>query len=163
MFAKLLLAFGRKASAVVVGPQSAAMTGAAGRVTRASRPARVTLADPGEKDPQPPPVTLTLVERRRLHVNPLNEYGGNIPCGPFEWGLSNDLLAKLDVAVDTKSAWMYPVALGQCAVTVRGAKRETTLNVAIVPAIPTTLNLVADAPEVFRGLDDIDSRAAGVL
>ena len=161
MLARLMLGFARKAAAVVAGAGSAALTGVA-RVP--SNPPRVTLAGRlGERDPAPPPVTLTLVERRRLYVNPLNEYGGKISCGPFEWSLSNELLAKLDVSADTRSAWIYPRALGQCAVTVSGAKREVTLDVAIVPAIPATLNLVAEEPEVFRSLGALDGTAAGVL
>jgi hypothetical protein len=160
MFRKLLMAFARKTVAVASAGGAAALSGAAGLP---SNPPRVTLSMTGDTDPQPPAVTLTLVERRRLHVNPLNEYGGKIPCGPFEWSLSNQLLAKLDVAADTRSAWLYPIALGQCAVTVSGAKRASTLDVAIVPAIPATLNLVADEPEVFRSLASLDSAAGGVL
>jgi hypothetical protein len=149
MLAKLILLFARKAVAVA-GAGAAAISGA-GAIPPS--PMRATIAAaPGEKDPAPPPVTLTLVQRRRLHVDPLDEYGGRVPCGPFEWHLSNELLAKLDIAADSRSAWVYPIALGQCAVTVTGAKRETTLDVAIVDAIPATLNLVADEPEVFRSL-----------
>jgi hypothetical protein len=73
------------------------------------------------------------------------------------------LIAKLDVSTNTQSAWIYPIALGQCAVTVTGAKREVTLAVAIVEAVPVTLNLVADEPEVFRDLAAVDSAAGGVL
>jgi hypothetical protein len=160
MLAKLVMLFARKRVASVSGGGSAALS-TTGSVS--ASPMRVTLAAAGEKDPAPPPVTLTLVERRRIRVNPLNEYGGKIACGPFEWSLSNEQLIKLDVAGDTKSAWIYPIALGQCAVTVTGAKRETTLDVAIVPAIPATLNLIAEEPEVFRGLSEVDSRANGVL
>lgn len=163
MFAKLLLAFARKAVAMTeaAGGGAAALTGA-GNVS--GNPPRVTLSvSSGERDPQPPAVILTLVERRRLHVNPLNEYGGRICCGPFEWSLSNPLIAKLDVASNTQSAWLYPVELGQCAVTVTGSKREVTLDVAVVEAIPATLNLVADEPEVFRTLETVDSGVAGVL
>jgi hypothetical protein len=154
MLRKLIMAFARKTAAAVSGAGAAALTGAA---SVSPNPPRVTLSTGslGELDPQPPPVTLTLVERRRIHVNPLNEYGGKVPCGPFEWSLSNKLLAKLDIAEDTRSVWIYPVALGQCAVTVTGAKRESTLDVAIVDAIPATLNLVADEPEVFRSLKDL--------
>ena len=157
MLRKLIMAFARK-TAAVSGAGVAAMTGEA-RVS--PNPPRVTLSTGslGELDPQPPPVTLTLVERRRLSVNPLNEYGGKVPCGPFEWSLSNGLLAKLEVAGDTRSAWIYPIALGQCAVTVTGAKRESTMDVAIVDAIPATLNLVADDPEVFRSLKDLTAPA----
>jgi hypothetical protein len=161
MLSKLMLAFARKAVAVVAEAGAAALSGAAGVP---SNPPRVSLAAAADgKDPAPPPVTLTMVERRRVYVAPLNEYGGKISCGPFEWSLSNPLLAKLDVALDTRSAWIYPVALGQCAVTVAGAKRECTLDVAIVPAIPATLNMVAEEPEVFRSLGALDGTAAGVL
>jgi len=161
MFRKLMLAFARKSVAVVSGPGAAALSGAA---ASSNRP-RVTLASagPDERDPSPPPVTLTLVERRRLRVDPLNEYGGKIPCGPFEWRLSNPRLAKLDVAGDTRSVWLYAVELGQCAVTVTGAGRESALDVAIVDAIPVTLNLVADEPEVYRSLAVLDGSAGGVL
>ena len=161
MFAKMMLAFARKAKAVSGGSGAAAMTGAA---AVKSNPPRVTLASNlGEKDPSPPPVTLTLVERRWLHVHPLNEYGGSIPCGPFEWSLSNPRVAKLDVSGDTLGAWIYPIELGQCAVTVTGAKREATLAVAVVDAIPVLLNLLADEPEVFRSLGGLDATAGGVL
>lgn len=162
MLEKLLLLFARKPATVKAGRGGASALAGASSVPPS--PMRVMMApDADGKDPEPPPVTLTMVERRRLHVAPLNEYGGKIACGPFEWSLSNDLLLKLDVASDTRSAWIYPVALGQCAVTVTGAKRESTLSVAIVPAIPATLNLVAEEPEVFRSLGTLDGTAAGVL
>jgi hypothetical protein len=162
MLEKLIMLFARKPATVKAG------RGGASALTNASAvppsPMRMMLApDADGKDPEPPPVTLTMVERRRIYVNPLNEYGGKISCGPFEWSLSDERTARLDVAANTRSAWIYPVALGQCAVTVTGAKRESTLSVAIVPAIPATLNLIAEEPEVFRGLAALDGTAAGVL
>jgi len=161
MLTKLMLAFARKVVAVAGGGGAAALTGTAGLPVNLPR---LTLAgNLDDHDPPPPPVTLTLIERRLLHVNPLNEYGGRVCCGPFEWFLSNRLIAKLDVSTNTQSAWIYPIALGQCAVTVTGAKREVTLAVAIVEAVPVTLNLVADEPEVFRDLAAVDSAAGGVL
>ena len=43
--------------------------------------------------------------------------------------------------------------------TVTGAQSESTMDVAIVDAIPATLNLVADEPEASRSLKDLTAPA----
>jgi len=120
--------------------------------------------DPGKLDPAGPPLCMTLVERRRLRVNPLNAYGNRVSAGPFDWQVSDAGVAKLCVAADTLSAWLYPVALGNCLVTVAGAKRQACVEVEVVPAVPVLLNLVADGPELFRAVSDaVDSPPGSVL
>jgi hypothetical protein len=162
MFNKLVMAFAR-APARLADPKSAVLGG--GSTALATR-GGMALAGGGEPplalDPEVPAVTVTLVERVRLRVNPVNLNGGQVPCGPFAWKWEEPI-GKLVVSAHTTSAWFYPVACGICAVTVSGAKREAVILVNVVPAVPEVLGLTADAPEVFRDLAAVDSGAALVL
>jgi hypothetical protein len=157
VFEKLVLAFAGRAASSKRTKASVPLSGMAvtGGVT-------VNLEDPPIKDAETPEQTITLVERCRLHVAPLNGRGGRVPCGPFSWKWEEPL-GKLEVSPNTASAWFYPVACGICVVTVSGAKREAVIRINIIAAVPETLNLVADAPEVFRDLSVLDATAAIVL
>lgn len=161
MFEKLILAFAPRAARSSAVPRSGGVM-----LTAARAGAGPTDGDPGSgltaKDPEQPILSLTLVERCRLRVDPLNANRGRVPCGPFAWKWEQPI-GKLDVSADTTSAWFYPVALGLCAVTVSGAGREAVLTIQVIAAVPETLNLLADPPEIFRDLAAVDTAAAGVL
>jgi hypothetical protein len=153
VFNKLILAFARRPASA-----AASAVSAANPVTASS----AVTGDPPTQDPSLPDLTLTLVERQRLHVMPLNSLGGRVPCGPFSWKWEEPL-GKLDISADTTAAWFYPAAVGICAVTVAGANRQAVIRINIIPAVPETLNLQADPPEVFRELASVDTGGLPVL
>lgn len=159
MFEKLILAFSPRAARA--GRSTAGTSG----LLASGRSGAVALdgGDDGNvKDPERPALTVTLVERLRLYVDPLNGSGGRVPCGPFSWKWEEPI-GKLVVSDNTVSAWFYPIACGTCLVTVSGGKRESSVTVNVVPAVPESLNLSADAPEIFRTLAELDSSAIGVM
>lgn len=157
MFGRLVMAFSRSSRAASLEGGGGG-GGRAAKVAAPPAPPAAVLGTTDDKDPEPPAATVSMVERCRLRVDPLGGLGGKVPCGPFSWEW-DCRIAKLDISADTTAAWLYPVAVGSCPVTVRGGKRESTITVNVVEALPVTLNLVADQPEVFRDLAGVGAGA----
>jgi hypothetical protein len=167
MFGRLVMAFAARSSraAELGGASGGGSTRKAAAKAAPPAPPTAILGALDEKDPELPAATVSMVERCRLRVDPLGELDRRVPCGPFKWRC-DESIARLEITADTTAAWLYPVALGACRVTVSGGKREAEITVNVVAAVPVTLNLIADQPEPFRDLaaaGAVDTPAGDVM